>query len=814
MIPERLVQLKNSLYRYSQLTSVLFISFWLTRVFEIINFSASHKIAGYFIPYELYGIVFDTLSATVIAGFLLIPFVLLSMWKERAGVFFYLTFLFVFILLNIFLSAYFVFVLEPLDHVIFTYTFDDIFFAGKSSSGSELYKGIAFLSGGIVLFFILLRFSGRIKIGKLPMKIFPPVAIGCAFFFHIAFFQNNRGEPKNYLANNKLSYFLINCYDHFRVQQLLNKESDCSLLFLTKNFQRENISEEYPLLQKEDTPDVLGKKFNLDTTHKPNIVFIIVESLSKAFVGEDSRLGNFTPFLDSLSKYSLYWPNFLSTAERTFNVLPSSLGSLPYGRNGFMNIGNERNFPDHFTSLRLLKQQGYYTRFYVGCWLHFDNMDGFIKAQNIDYIVKNWDKKYSFMNADKTGYTWGYPDKALFQKSFEDIDSLRITQPRFDILLTVTSHSPFIPPNRKYYESLVEKQFSKINLTAEQKEDYRKDMPQYSSVMYTDDAIRHYFKAYRQRADFQNTIFFIFGDHAMPELDHDKSKIEKYHVPFMIYSPMLKSPEKFESVSSHLNISPSLLALLRENYNMKFPEEVHWLAGPIDTCRKYRNKQAIPFSMQNKDLVEFLNGEYFISYDELYKVKPGLEIEKIEDETRKRDLKEQLQSFISISNKVCYQNKLLPHNNYLSYVPEMRNIIQMKKMVINNLDTDQPAEYSNVINHIKITDKSSSLFLNTEFEYYVTDTTSDNYPCLVLTLTTNDGKNKDFYWACKQIKRKDRNGMEADKWNTSICDHYVDLEDIKELPKEYLISCYFWNNKGIKYKIKNLNFALKAKNSH
>ena len=56
----------------------------------------------------------------------------------------------------------------------------------------------------------------------------------------------------------------------------------------------------------------------------------------------------------------------------------------------------------------------------------------------------------------------------------------------------------------------------------------------------------------------------------MPELNPEQANIEKYHVPLIIYSPMLKGPKKFESVATHHNLTPSILARMRENCEMGY----------------------------------------------------------------------------------------------------------------------------------------------------------------------------------------------------------------------------------------------------
>ncbi len=101
------------------------------------------------------------------------------------------------------------------------------------------------------------------------------------------------------------------------------------------NYLAEN---QYPFLHTDETPDVLSPFFTTAST-PPNVVIILVEGLGRAFTGPNAYLGSFTPFVDSLAQQSLYWENFLSEGGRTFAVLPSILGSLPFGQQGFADLG-------------------------------------------------------------------------------------------------------------------------------------------------------------------------------------------------------------------------------------------------------------------------------------------------------------------------------------------------------------------------------------------------------------------------------------------------------------------------------------------
>src|SRR5574344_244873 len=100
------------------------------------------------------------------------------------------------------------------------------------------------------------------------------------------------------------------------------------------------------------------------------------------------------------------------------------------------------------------------------------------------------------------------------------------------------------------------------------------------SVLNLDDAMKKFFEKYSKRPDFENTIFIITGDHSMPEITLQE-KIDRYHVPLMIYSPLLKESKRFRSIVSHFDVAPSILAFYRENYQLKTPSTVAWVGDGL-----------------------------------------------------------------------------------------------------------------------------------------------------------------------------------------------------------------------------------------
>ncbi|WP_300596783.1 LTA synthase family protein [Niabella sp.] len=379
----------------------------------------------------------------------------------------------------------------------------------------------------------------------------------------------------------------------------------------------------YPFLRMEDTQDQLSPFFN-KTAGPPDVVLIIVEGLGAAFANSGARLGNFTPFLDSLSQASLYWENCLSTSGRTFSVLPSLLASLPFARSGFAELG--ASMPAHISLLSLLKHNGYRTAFYYGGDAHFDNMYLFMQQNQVGTIkdIKSFPAGYQKLPAANTGFSWGYGDKELFRWYLNSQEPAS-PQPKASVLLTVATHSPFLVNEQEAYFKKFEQRLTELHFPEPEKQMARNYRDQYASILYADDALRDFFAAYSKRTDFAHTVFLVTGDHQMPELPLN-SKIDRYHVPLLIYSPLLNRRATFSSVVSHFDITPSLLAFLKNNYPMQLPSLVSWIGSGLDTARIFRNVHAYPMMQDKNDLVDFIEGTHMVNMSSLFTISPQLDL--------------------------------------------------------------------------------------------------------------------------------------------------------------------------------------------
>lgn len=420
---------------------------------------------------------------------------------------------------------------------------------------------------------------------------------------------------------------------------------------------KEFTNDEYPFLHKNEYPDVLSPFFD-SLTKAPDIVFIFVESLGKAYSGSDAYLGSFTPFLDSLEQHSLVWTNALSSTGRTFGLLPGVFGGLPFGEKGFLELYDE--FPYHNSLLSVLRDNGYEVRYFIGADKKFDHVANFLEYQKPTQLEDESTFLASFQKApSKNGFSWGYSDKELFTNGLQKLPP-STSSPQVRIFQTQTSHDPYIVPERDFYQGKLRSHLTNtLGLSQAQLTEYLAYEDIYMTVLYADDAIKLFFDEYKKRPEFANTIFVITGDHRLPEIPM-ASRLDRFHVPLMIYSPLLKRRDYFKGVSSHYEITPSLLALLEKQAGIALPEEVIWQGQVLDTARTFQSQIAMPLMRNKNQLMDYIHGEFFLSDGQVFLVSDGLNIDPVEDTNVLNRLIGEFEEFKNKNTYMVQTRKLLP----------------------------------------------------------------------------------------------------------------------------------------------------------
>lgn len=646
---------------------------FIGRVFELSIDYYKHGLPSTFVYVLLNAFAKDLIFWITAIGWILPIFILFSLIHHGLGKLIFIICAIALMLIQLSLSQYFVSTLVPLGADLWGYNLADI----KQTVGA---------AGGIPI--TLLLAGSLITIGALaalialPKKVRPRPFFGYVMILLIAFgFVSNLpkqieewmpgNEAGNNLSLNKSHYFFKATWSHFFPEQeeydiyasnylggamVTNSQSSLAQLQYVDEVN-------FPFLHKVDSSkDVLSPFFET-SNRKPNIVILLVEGLGRAFTNTGGYLGNFTPNLDSLSVNSLYWENFLSQGGRTFAVLPSLISSLPFAKNGFNELG--ASMPSHFSLINLLKQNGYQTSFYYGGDSKFDNMKQFLIKNKVDHIYDetNFPAGYTKMPSFK-GFSWGYGDKDLLNRLLATQQDS--TKPQLNVVLTVSTHNPFLINEQDAYLQKFTDRMTELGFSEEQKANYRNYNYQYASILYMDEAIGNFIRAYQQRPDFNNTVFIITGDHRMPEIPMS-NKLDRYHVPLMIYSPLLKRTAKFASISTHFDIAPSLLAWLQKSYQLQLPNTVAWMGSGLDTAREFRNIHTYPFMQTKTDMIDFVQGNYWMNQNNLFKIAPNMDLSPISDPNKANELKAGFNRFKSKNDQFIGSLKLIPDTLLLRY---------------------------------------------------------------------------------------------------------------------------------------------------
>jgi len=652
-------KLKDALKYFTSSSLAILLIFFLIRLYEILfvwNNIIKHSIQFNLLFISFFSEINIFFEIAAIFG---VVFIILYLVHQKTSKIVLNVSLTLVVIIYLLLDLYFTKTSIPLGSDLFGYSMFEINQTVTSSGGlNPIYFILLILFTGIISGIIFL--FHKIRLNFTVIKIYCILIAGSLIFG-----TELNPQPQNFsntseyfLAVNKLDFFTAKTYSYFFEKEL---DLPVSNYYIDSGKGEEVFfkytDSNYPFLHEENTKNVLFNFFNIGEK-RPNFVFIITESLGRGYSGENAYMGSFTPFLDSLAKQSLYWENFLSTGGRTFAALSSIFGSLPFGKNGFLEMAE--NQPPHFSLIKYLKRYGYKVHFYYGGNSHFDLMDIFLKKQNVDLIVdeNNFGSGYDKMPAKGNGFSWGYGDKDLFKRGFVGINSDK-QENQINIFLTLSMHDPFLVDDQDRYRKQFDEIYSNLHLEPDVMTSVKSYRDILSTVLYTDDAFRYFFNEYKKRDDFKNTIFIITGDHRMPEIPIT-TQIDRFHVPLIIFSPMLKRSAKFSSISSHFDITPTLLAFLSDQYKMGKISHSTFIGSGLDTARQFRNIHRYPLMRNKNELIDYLYGEYFYSDKTLYKVLKDLSIVSIDDKTMENKIENEFADFRRRNNYMLQTKKLIP----------------------------------------------------------------------------------------------------------------------------------------------------------
>ncbi len=388
------------------------------------------------------------------------------------------------------------------------------------TSGPKFHHPYVFYAGGI---FPLILFSG-IFIGGVRggfRHSTRPITISNAAAYA------TRPEDVNLVLNTPFSVIrtsgidVIKKVDYFKSEQALNQYFNPVVV---------------PAVQDEFKP--------------LNVVVIILESFSAEFSGrlnqwvDNGKYSGFTPFLDSLMDQGITYQYAFANGRKSIDALPSVICSIPSVDVPFVLSHYSNNQINGLPGL--LKAKGYHSAFFHGAPNGSMGFDAFANKAGFDAYYGMTEYGH---DEDMDGM-WGIWDLEFLQFFSRKIGEL--PQPFFASVFTVSSHHPFMIPER--FRNKFKGGQNKM----------------YASLQYTDYALKEFFKSCQNQPWFNQTLFVITADHVSSEvtLKPYQTSWGQYAVPLIFYQPGMNPKFEGDQVAQQIDIMPTILGYI--NYDKPY----------------------------------------------------------------------------------------------------------------------------------------------------------------------------------------------------------------------------------------------------
>lgn len=753
--------------KYLNIVLALWAMMLMMRVYETCALLVTFGNVEGLLLSEAAGLIMDIIVGNAVMSILYPLWSWIARRHEKAATTGYLTVLTILMVIHVAVLQYFFNQHKLLDALLFGYSFEEMFFTVTTANVS-VWGTVITIMIAIALFFTAYHFIKKIKKTKawrIVMVAMLPLAIVLCFIPTTIY---------NEYTWNKSFYLYKEIFKYKTTEKQFCHEitkadvADFQALYPGRKF----LSEEYPLLHEFETKDSLGYYFE-DFDGKPSVVILLVEGLNDDFVHDYHGL-NLMPNHRKLIDESLYWDHCFTLGERSFAVVPSLLGSLPYGKIGFTLL---ERLPRHLTLTSVFEANGYQTDFFYGQGSWFHNKRTFFRKNNIDLIFdnQNYSDEYQKIIVGEKKYFWGYDDRCLLDQSLKVIDTLG-DSPRLDVYFTGSTHSPFVIPEPEKYD----KRLAELSEAVEKSSD-RKFVKYFNdylrTLLFFDDAFGEFMEGYKQRADYQNTIFVITGDHPMMEVPPGNT-LKRYHVPFIVYSPKLKTAARFENTVSHLDFYETMMAFM-EKYGIERQEVSAALGGNM-----FDENNNIAFMDEPRNVNDFYADGYYISGEYLYKVEDGFNLKKINDLERYNELRRRLDVFNKISQYTSLENYIIPIDDYCKAL-KLNNVAYYgHEFMVSK------AKYDDIIKSIDVTD----------YEYVTLD----------LSFDCKDAKGISIVY---QLVDENGNSLTYNNFGVGDVDYYCLYKHIpvKKGEGKTYFKAYFYNPEEIVYQLFDVEGLLLGK---
>jgi len=253
----------------------------------------------------------------------------------------------------------------------------------------------------------------------------------------------------------------------------------------------------------------------------------------------------------------------------------------------------------------------------------------------------------------------------------------------------------------------------------------------------------------------------------------------------------LKRPYQFESVSSHQDITPSVIAMLQNRYQFMDLPYVHWIGRGVDTTSSFRNIHAMQFVTASQELVDYLDNNYFLSKNRLYRITPGMKTEPVNDVQMLTRMQEDLRATTVVSKYVTGNDRII--------LPELFMKVSFDTTLIYSKDTlgyffgESPFRYINLISPWQFSNSYQKLEYTLDFQYFLPNySDTARFPRLIVSI--DDSSQKNYLYRQLPFPGIPDDSIKPGQWLPFHVQEVLDINSIDELSGLFF-KVYFFNNR-------------------
>ena len=344
---------------------------------------------------------------------------------------------------------------------------------------------------------------------------------------------------------------VIDAYQYGSASQghlILNGIFTASHFSISSKFIERTAGEEKLYLDTLNLPVSTNPDYPLERTNvqsgmspKKNVVMIMIESLSFKYIdylsGQNYRV---TPNIDRFARNGLVFENFFANGQRSVDGVQSILTGIP----PLPGMPDITALSVNYSSLGQLASDNHYRTIFLTTTLRESfSMDLIAGAAGFDdyHGLEDYPLLLNYIDAADRPLGWDYEAFMYLLKQLEGEKSNYVA-----FVNPCSDHTPFARMQEPFnqYEHGTDTEGGYLNM-----------------LHYTDWALGEFINEYKKRKDFEETVFIITADHALPHFQ-GVEPYGKFRIPLIIYSPKNISPGRSQMFASQIDLFPTIIKLL------------------------------------------------------------------------------------------------------------------------------------------------------------------------------------------------------------------------------------------------------------